>query len=69
VFNEVVNGFCKFFTSIGKRLQDILPKLIDIAWTHHDHSNFERKLNPQNCTFTFQKVSSKEIKDVKKKLL
>jgi hypothetical protein len=30
--NEVANGFCKFFTSIGKRLQDVLPKLTDIAW-------------------------------------
>ncbi len=65
---EVANGFCKFFTSVGKKLQDILPKLANIAWMHHDHSNFQCKLNSRNCTFKFQKVSSKEIKDVMKKL-
>ena len=65
---EIANGFCKFFTNIGKNLQNVLPKLTDIAWTHHDHSNSKRKLNPQNCTFTFQRVSSKEIKDIMRKL-
>ena len=63
-----MNGFCEFFTSVGKRLQDVLPKFTNIAWMHHDHSNFQRKLNSQNCTFKFQKVSSTEIKDVMKKL-
>ena len=65
---KIANGFCKFFTNIGKNLQNVLPKLTDIAWTHHDHSNSKRKLNPQNCTFTFQRVSSKEIKDIMRKL-
>ncbi len=65
---EVANGFCEFFTTVGKKLQDVLPKLTNIAWMHHDHSKFQRKLNSRNCTFKFQKVSSTEIKDVMKKL-
>ena len=65
---EVANDFCNFFTNIGKSLQNVVPKLTDIAWMHHDYSNSKRKLNPQNCTFTFQSVSSEEIKNITTKL-
>ena len=36
---EVADSFCRFFTYIGKKLQNALPKLTDIAWIYHDHLN------------------------------
>ena len=58
---EISNGFCNFFTNIGKSLQKSLQYFGDSKWKKHDHSRIERNHNPNKHRFMFKDVSTENI--------
>ena len=47
----IVNGFCEYFTNIGKNLQSRLISLVDPVWRHFDSCELRKKVNLTQCYF------------------
>ena len=64
----ISNEFCMFFATIGRRLQNTLPALVNQIWKHHEHPTLDHKQNPKKSTFNFKMTSTKDIRDILTKL-
>ena len=57
----ITDGFCSYFTEIGKSLQRSIFTLGDKTWKYYNHSSIQGKVNPKNALFNFKLVTSKDI--------
>jgi hypothetical protein len=57
----ISDGFCSYFTSIGKSLQGKIIRLTNGIWKFHNHTMVKRIVNPRSCTFTFKTITPKVI--------
>ena len=65
--SKIANSYCRFFTKIGSSLQSSAMSITGKIWKHRDHITLRHKVNLDNHTFKFRKVSVGEIiKSVKK---
>ena len=60
----ISNKFCMFFATIGRRLQNTLPALVNQIWKHHEHPTLDHTQNPKKSTFN----CTKDIRDILTKL-
>ncbi len=58
---SIANGFCKYFTNVGKTLQMTLTTLGNTVWENHDHKNLSKRINPKELQFSFEKVSASNM--------
>ncbi len=58
---SIANGFCKYFTNVGKTLQMTLTTLGNTVWENHDHQNLSKRINPKELQFSFEKVSASNM--------
>ena len=64
---KIANSFCKFFSTIGSKLQSSIASLSDKVWKHHDYNILKYKINPKNHRFIFRQITAEDvIKSVKK---
>ena len=64
----ISNKFCMFFATIGRKLQNTLPVLVNQIWKHHEHSTLGHTQNPKKFTFNLKMTSIKDIRDILTKL-
>ena len=50
----ITDGFCSYFTEIGKSLQRSIFTLGDKTWKYYNHSSIQGKVNPKNALFNFK---------------
>ena len=48
----ISNEFCMFFVTIGRKLQNALPRLMNQIWRHREHSTLDHTQNPKQFTRT-----------------
>ncbi|CAB4037008.1 Hypothetical predicted protein [Paramuricea clavata] len=58
---SIANGFCKYFTNVGKTLQTSLITLGNTVWENHDHKKLSKRINQKELQFTFEKVSASNM--------
>ena len=61
----IADSFCKFFTTIGNKLQDQVISLQNRVWKSYDHKNM-RSFMKVNSTFNFQPTNQPSIEKLLK---
>ena len=64
----IADEFCSFFTCIGKKLQESLPRLVNPIWRNHEQNKPQKDLNPNDAVFTFMETNHNEVQIILKKL-
>ena len=64
----ITDGFCSYFTEIGKSLQRSMFNLGDKTWKYCNHASIQGKVNPKNAMLKFKPVTSKDITSIIKNL-
>ena len=58
----------RFFTCIGKKLQESLQQTVNPIWRNHVQDKPQKSLNPNGATFTFTETNQSEVQIIPKKL-
>ena len=64
----ISNEFCMFFATIGRKLQNTLPAIVNQSLEYHKHSTLDHRQNPKKLTFNFKMTNIKDIRDILTKL-
>ena len=65
---SIANGFCKYFTNVGKTLQMTLTTLGNTVWKNHDHKNLSKRINLKELQISFEKVSASNMVKLRRQL-
>ena len=60
----ISNEFCMFFVTIGRKLQNTLPGLMNQIWKHHEHSTLDHTQNPKQFTHTRSQCTHTNTKNI-----